>query len=124
MLKEEYGAQNKESLAIRIMAFVRGGPTAQQPLNNITRIALGAQNAILAGVNYLASACWDEGLSIPSEEAFELAVRAQQILRYESGSVVATADPLGGSYFMEELTDIIFKHILLSHFDQEDMYYK
>lgn len=112
MLKEEYGAQNKESLAIRIMAFVRGGPTAQQPLNNIIRIALGAQNAILAGVNYLHTACWDEGLSIPSEEAVEIAVRTQQILRYESGSVVATSDPLGGSYFMEELTDRLEEDVL------------
>jgi methylmalonyl-CoA mutase, N-terminal domain len=111
ILKEEYDAKNKESLAIRIMAFVRGGATAQQPLNNITRIAVGTQNAILAGINYLHTACWDEGLSIPSEEAVEIAVRTQQILRHESGSVVATADPLGGSYLLEELTNRLEENV-------------
>jgi methylmalonyl-CoA mutase N-terminal domain/subunit len=107
LMKEQYGAKDEASMAIRHFAFIIAGATAQQPMNNIARIALGAQAAVLAGVQFLHTACWDEGLTIPSEDAVEVAIRTQQILRHETGSVTATADPLGGSYFLEDLTDRI-----------------
>jgi len=107
LVKEKFDAKDQRSMAVRLFTFIIAGATAQQPINNIARIALGAQAAILAGVQFLHTSCWDEGLTIPSEEAVEVAIRTQQILRHESGSVVATTDPLGGSYFLEDLTDRI-----------------
>ena len=107
LLKERYNAQSDTSLKVRQIAFIIAGATAQQPMNNVARIALGIQAAILSGVASIHSACWDEGLTIPSEDAVEVAIRTQQILRHETGSVTATADPLGGSYFLEDLTDRI-----------------
>jgi methylmalonyl-CoA mutase N-terminal domain/subunit len=104
MIKERYGAKNQDSMRVQQMSFIIAGATAQQPINNIARIALGARAAVLAGVETMHTACWDEGLTLPSEEAVQVAIRTQQILRHESGSVVATADPMGGSYFLEDLT--------------------
>ena len=112
LMKERFGSQNLESQAVRIFSFVIGGATAQQPMNNIARIALGAQGAILAGVQFLHTASWDQGLTIPSEEAVEVAIRTQQILRHECPTIVEVADPLGGSYLLENLTDRIEKDVL------------
>jgi methylmalonyl-CoA mutase N-terminal domain/subunit len=121
LLKEQYGSQDEASQAVRLFAFIIAGATAQQPINNISRIALGAQAAVLAGVQFLHTACWDEGLTIPSEEAVKVAIRTQQILRHETGSVTAVADPLGGSYFLEDLTDRVEKEVLSKMKVIEDM---
>jgi methylmalonyl-CoA mutase N-terminal domain/subunit len=94
-------------MSVGLHAFIIAGATAQQPINNIARIALGAHVAIMAGVDSLHTACWDEALTLPSDEAIQTAIRTQQILRYETGSEVAVTDPLGGSYFLEDLTDRI-----------------
>jgi len=112
LLREKYGSQDDAAQAVRLFAFIIAGATAQQPINNISRIALGAQAAVLAGVQFLHTACWDEGLTIPSEEAVQVAIRTQQILRHETGSLTAVTDPAGGSYFLEDLTDRVEKEVL------------
>ena len=78
--------------------------TAQQPENNIVRAAIEALAAVLGGVQSLALSCYDEALSIPTEKAQRIAVRTQQIIAEETG-VTNTVDPLGGSYYVEWLTD-------------------
>jgi methylmalonyl-CoA mutase N-terminal domain/subunit len=80
--------------------------TAQQPLNNVARVALQALAAVLGGTQSLHTNSMDETLALPTEEAATVALRTQQIIAYESG-VVETPDPLGGSYFVEALTDKI-----------------
>jgi len=111
LLKEKYGSEDAASQAVRLFAFIIAGATAQQPINNISRIALGAQAAVLAGVQFLHTACWDEGLTIPSEEAVQVAIRTQQILLHETGSMTVVTDPMGGSYFLEDLTDRVEKEV-------------
>ncbi len=78
--------------------------TAQQPLNNIVRTSLEAMAAVLGGTQSLHTNSYDEALALPTEEAVRVALRTQQIIANESG-VTATADPLGGSWFVEKLTD-------------------
>jgi methylmalonyl-CoA mutase N-terminal domain/subunit len=78
--------------------------TAQQPLNNIVRTSLEAMAAVLGGTQSLHTNSYDEALALPTEEAVRVALRTQQIIASESG-VTNTADPLGGSYFVEKLTD-------------------
>ena len=78
--------------------------TAQQPLNNVVRVAYQALSAVLGGTQSLHTNCYDEALGLPTEEAATLALRTQQILADETG-VADTADPLAGSYFVERLTD-------------------
>jgi methylmalonyl-CoA mutase N-terminal domain/subunit len=80
--------------------------TAQQPMNNIVRVAIQALSAVLGGTQSLHTNGYDEALSLPTEEAATLALRTQQIIANESG-VTMTVDPLGGSYFVEELTNEI-----------------
>ncbi len=80
--------------------------TAQQPLNNVVRVAVQALAAVLGGTQSLHTNGYDEALALPTEESARLALRTQQILASESG-VARTADPLGGSYFVEALTDEI-----------------
>jgi methylmalonyl-CoA mutase N-terminal domain/subunit len=105
VLRERYGAQEDRSLAVRISVYTAGYTlTAQQPLNNITRITLQALAAALGGVQYINTGSYDEALEIPSKDAATLSTRTQQILAFESG-VTDTADPLGGSYFIESLTN-------------------
>jgi methylmalonyl-CoA mutase N-terminal domain/subunit len=82
--------------------------TAQQPELNIVRATLQALASVLGGVQSLALSCYDEALALPTEEAQRIAVRTQQIIAYESG-VTDTADPLGGSYYIEPLTDELEK---------------
>jgi methylmalonyl-CoA mutase N-terminal domain/subunit len=78
--------------------------TAQQPLNNVVRVAMQALAAVLGGTQSLHTNSMDEALALPSEEAVQVALRTQQIIAYESG-VTETVDPLAGSYFVEALTD-------------------
>ena len=83
---------------------------AQQPLNNIIRATVQSLAAVLGGVQSLAVSCYDEALCLPSEESVQLSLRTQQILGHESGAA-DTVDPLGGSYFVERLTDSIEREV-------------
>ncbi len=104
-LKEEFGAQNPQSLRLRTHAQTAGVTlTAQQPENNVVRVAYQALAAVLGGTQSLHTNSLDETLSLPTEKAVRIALRTQQILAYESG-VPNTIDPLAGSYFVEKLTD-------------------
>jgi methylmalonyl-CoA mutase N-terminal domain/subunit len=104
-MKETYGATKEESMRLRFHTQTAGvSLTAQQPLNNIVRTALEALAAVLGGTQSLHTNSYDEALALPTEEAVRVALRTQQIIATETG-VVNTADPLGGSYFVEQLTD-------------------
>lgn len=112
MIRNRYHSEKRECQMIRIMAYSAGITlTAQQPLNNIARVAIQALSAVLGGVQYLATSSYDEGLSLPSEEAVTVALRTQQIIGHECG-VINTVDPLGGSYFLEHLTSAIEKDVM------------
>lgn len=104
-LKERYGARNPRSLALRFHTQTAGcSLTAQQPENNIVRTAFEALAGVLGGTQSLHTNSMDETLALPSEKAVKIALRTQQIIAHEIG-VVNTIDPLGGSYFIESLTD-------------------
>ena len=105
LLKTRFNAKNPDSLSANIFCYTLGSPqTAQEPLNNIVRIAYQTMAAVLGGVQTLATSSYDEALGLPSVDAVRIALRTQQILAFETG-VARTADPLGGSYFVESLTD-------------------
>jgi len=107
ILKERFGAKNPRSMAMRFHAQTSGAAlTAQQPLNNVIRVALHALAAVLGGAQSLHTNSYDEALSLPTEQAVRTALRTQQILAHESG-VANSIDPLGGSYLVESLTDEI-----------------
>jgi methylmalonyl-CoA mutase N-terminal domain/subunit len=110
VLKETLGAQNQESMALKITAYSHGGETLLEPVNNIVRITLAALAYALGGVQFLYNASYDEVLGTPTEEASKIAVRTQQILAYELG-ITSTVDPLGGSYYIENLTTQIENQI-------------
>lgn len=102
--RDVYGSQRPESQALKIFSYTLGSPqTAQEPENNIIRIAYQALAAVLGGAQTLATSSFDEALGLPSDRASRLALRTQQILAYETG-VLRAADPLGGSYLVENLT--------------------
>ncbi|MDI6771297.1 MAG: methylmalonyl-CoA mutase family protein [bacterium] len=104
IMRERFGSKEPRSWWLRTHAQTAGvSLTAQQPLNNIARVALQALAAVLGGAQSLHTNSMDETYSLPTEEAVTVALRTQQILAHESG-VTATADPLGGSYFVETLT--------------------
>ncbi len=104
-LKETYGAKDERSLLMRCHAQTAGvSLTAQQPLNNITRTAIEALAAVLGGTQSLHTNSFDEALALPTEGAVRVALRTQQVIAEETG-VTSTIDPLGGSYFVESLTD-------------------
>jgi methylmalonyl-CoA mutase, N-terminal domain len=104
-LSETYGAKSERSLLMRFHTQTAGvSLTAQQPLNNIVRTALEALAAVLGGTQSLHTNSYDEALALPTEEAVRIALRTQQIIAHETG-VTSTIDPLGGSYFIEALTD-------------------
>ncbi len=84
--------------------------TAQQPQNNVTRVTLQALSAVLGGTQSLHTNSMDEAFSLPSEEAVQIAIRTQQVIAYESG-VANTVDPLGGSFYLERLTDEIEQRV-------------
>ncbi|MBC2716006.1 MAG: methylmalonyl-CoA mutase [Desulfobacteraceae bacterium] len=111
MMKERYGAKDPRSMAIKMTAYTVAEASAQQPLNNIVRIALGTQTYALAGVDYIFNASYDEGLSIPTEEAARVCIRTQQILAKET-EIPFVIDPFAGSYFVESLTAKLEKDIL------------
>ena len=104
LMRDRFGALDERSLQLRTHTQTGGSTlTLQQPENNIVRAALQALAAVLGGVQSLALSCYDEAIAIPTEHAQTLAVRTQQILAEEIG-VTDTADPLGGSWYVEALT--------------------
>jgi len=104
-MRDTYGAKREESMRLRFHTQTAGvSLTAQQPLNNIVRTSLEAMAAVLGGTQSLHTNSYDEALALPTEEAVRVALRTQQIIASESG-VTNTADPLGGSWFVEKLTD-------------------
>jgi methylmalonyl-CoA mutase N-terminal domain/subunit len=105
IMKERFGATNPNALALRFHAQTGGSTlTAQQPENNIVRVALQAFSAVCGGTQSLHTNAFDEALALPTEHSAKLALRTQQVLAAEGG-VTNTVDPLGGSYFIEALTD-------------------
>src|SRR6267154_450210 len=105
IVRERYGASTDKASMFRF-GCVAGGASlyAPQAQNNLVRVAYEAMAAVLGGVQSMFTAAWDEPFALPSEESATLALRTQQILAYETG-VTKVADPLGGSYFVEALTD-------------------
>ncbi len=107
LMKDRFGAVDPRSLALRFHAQTAGSTlTAQQPDVNIVRVTLQALAAVLGGAQSLHTNARDEALALPTEESVRLALRTQQILAHESG-VTLTADPTGGSFCIEELTDAV-----------------
>ena len=106
-MRDRFGAKNERSWALRFHTQTAGcSLTAQQPYNNVVRTALQALSAVMGGTQSLHTNSLDEAWALPTEFAATLALRTQQIIAHESG-VTNTADPLGGSYFVEALTDEI-----------------
>lgn len=104
-MKEKYGAKNPRSWWLRFHTQTAGCTlTAQQPENNIVRTAFQAMAAVLGGTQSLHTNSMDETLALPSEKAVKIALRTQQLLAYETG-IINSVDPLGGSYYVESLTD-------------------
>lgn len=107
IMKERFGTNNEHSMKLRMHAQTAGvSLTAQQPVNNVARVALQGLAAILGGVQSLHTNSMDETLSLPTEEAVKVALRTQQIIAEETG-VSNIIDPLGGSYYVEKLTNEI-----------------
>ncbi|HEY1282039.1 MAG TPA: methylmalonyl-CoA mutase family protein, partial [Acidimicrobiales bacterium] len=107
IMRDRFGAQDPKSLMLRFHTQTGGATlTAQQPENNIVRTAMEALSAVLGGTQSLHTNSFDEALALPSEKAVTIALRTQQIIASESG-VTATVDPLGGSYFVEAMTNEI-----------------
>src|SRR5262249_7150919 len=105
IMTERFGAKNEKSKLLRFHTQTAGSMlTAQQPENNIVRVGVQALAAVLGGTQSLHTNGFDEALGLPTEQAAKIALRTQQIIAFESG-VTATADPLAGSYFVEQLTD-------------------
>lgn len=111
IIRERFGAKNPNSMKLRFHAQTAGSTlTAQQPENNIMRVAYQAMAAVLGGCQSLHTNAYDEALALPTENSARLALRTQQILAYETG-VTKTVDPLGGSFYVEELTDEIERQV-------------
>jgi methylmalonyl-CoA mutase N-terminal domain/subunit len=105
VMRDRYGAKDPRSWHLRFHTQTAGASlTAQQPYNNIVRVTIQALAAVLGGTQSLHTNSLDETLALPTEQAARIALRTQQIIAHESG-VINTVDPLGGSYFVEELTD-------------------
>ena len=104
IMKERFGAKDPRSMMVRFHTQTAGCTlTAQQPLNNIVRVAFQALSAVLGGTQSLHTNSMDEALCLPSEQAVQVALRTQQLIAHEIG-VTDTVDPVGGAYFVEELT--------------------
>ncbi|MFC4558747.1 methylmalonyl-CoA mutase [Virgibacillus kekensis] len=111
IMKDHYKAKNEKSWKLRFHTQTGGSTlTAQQPDNNVVRVTMQALAAVLGGTQSLHTNSRDEALSLPTEESARIALRTQQIIANESG-VADTVDPLGGSYYVEELTDQIEKEV-------------
>jgi methylmalonyl-CoA mutase N-terminal domain/subunit len=107
LMKDRFGAKDPKSMMLRFHALTAGSTlTAQQPDVNVVRVALQAMAAVLGGAQSLHTNSRDEALSLPTEESARLALRTQQVIAYETG-VAREPDPLGGSYWVEELTSKI-----------------
>ena len=121
MMRDEFGAVEPETQALKIFCYTLGGRlTAQQPLNNIARVALMTLGAVLGGVQTIATSSYDEAFSTPTEQSAAIALRTQQIIAHESG-VADIADPLGGSWAIEALTDQMEARVMeiLARVDEE-----
>src|SRR3954447_6157775 len=112
IVRERYGAQDDRSCMFRV-GCVAGGASlyAPQAHNNIVRVAYEALASVLGGVQSMFTAAWDEPFALPTEESATLALRTQQVLAYETG-VARVADPLGGSYYVEALTDAMEERVV------------
>lgn len=104
LMKERYGATRHEAMALRTTVYGHGQEALQEPLNNVSRIAFGTLAYALGGASYVYIASYDEAVSTPTEESVKVALRTQQIIAHEHG-FSDTIDPLGGSYFVETLTN-------------------
>ncbi len=112
IMREWFNAKNPRSMMLRFHTQTAGSTlTAQQPENNIVRVAIQALAAVLGGTQSLHTNSYDEALSLPTEKSVRIALRTQQIIAYESG-VADTVDPLAGSYYIEWLTDHIYDEAL------------
>jgi methylmalonyl-CoA mutase N-terminal domain/subunit len=123
ILRTEFGAERERSLRVRIACHTSGRSlTWQQPMNNIVRATVQTLAAILGGVQSVETCSWDEPVSIPTDFAREISIRTQQILAHEVGAA-RTADPLGGSWYVEALTDEIERQSLelLDEIRQRDL---
>jgi methylmalonyl-CoA mutase, N-terminal domain len=108
IMRDRFKAKDKRSMMMRFHTQTAGCTlTAQQPTNNIVRVAFQALSAVLGGTQSLHTNSMDEAFALPSEEAVQIALRTQQLIGYESG-IADTVDPLGGSYYIEELTEEIY----------------
>ena len=118
-LRERFGARDERSLLMRFHTQTAGvSLTAQQPLNNIVRTAIEALAGVLGGTQSLHTNSFDEALALPTEEAVRVALRTQQVIAAETG-VANTIDPLGGSYFVEAMTDLMEQRAY-EYFDKID----
>ncbi|MFS8540989.1 MAG: methylmalonyl-CoA mutase family protein, partial [Tissierellales bacterium] len=112
IMKERFNAKNPKSMMLKFHTQTAGSTlTAQQPDNNIVRVAIQALAAVLGGTQSLHTNSRDEALALPTEESVRIALRTQQIIAHESG-VADTIDPLAGSYYIESLTDRIEKEAM------------
>lgn len=119
VMRDRFGAKNERSWILRMHCQTAGVTlTEQQPMNNVVRVAFQALAGVLGGTNSLHTNSMDETLALPTQEAAKLALRTQQIIAHES-NVTQTVDPLGGSYFMEKLTNEIEAKVQ-AIFDQID----
>ena len=119
-MRDRYGAANPRSLMCRFHTQTAGvSLTAQQPENNIARVAIQALSAVLGGTQSLHTDSYDEALALPSEKAARIALRTQQVVAHETGAA-SVVDPLGGSHFVEWMTDEIERQAneIFEHIDQ------
>ena len=121
IMTERFGAEDPRSTMLRFHTQTGGATlTAQQPENNIVRTALEAMAAVLGGTQSLHTNSFDEALALPTERAVKIALRTQQVIAYETG-VANVADPLGGSYYVESITDEL-ERLALEYLERiEDM---
>src|SRR3712207_3354853 len=109
-MRERFGATDPRALALRFHAQTGGSTlTAQQPENNVVRVAVQALSAVCGGAQSIHTNAFDEALALPTERSAKIALRTQQILAHEAGGT-DTADPFGGSYFIEALTTELEEH--------------
>ena len=110
VMRDKFQAKDWKSMALKVTAYSHGGETMNEPVNNIVRITLAALAYVLGGVQFLFNASYDEVLGTPTEDAAKISLRIQQILAHELG-ISDVVDPMGGSYFMETLTNQIERQI-------------
>jgi methylmalonyl-CoA mutase N-terminal domain/subunit len=111
LMRDRFGATRADAMKLKIFAYTLGGNlTAQQPMNNIARVALETLAAVLGGVQTIATSSYDEAFAIPTEDAVTVALRTQQIVAHEAG-VTGTVDPLGGAFALEALTTRVEREV-------------